>query len=161
MALPKAAGLLLAPILASSCASVERAPTHAFADYQRLYLTTPSHSDGYAMMGESEEASPVEAVRRAVVALRYELIEEGFEVVAEDGEADAVLELTIGGIGDHGEAERAFVALRDADDGRLLAVFTAHDRMAGRSMPTVEKLLAPLVEAIGEMVRPPVPPGGP
>ena len=161
MRTPRAAALPLLALLGASCASTPRAPTLELTSYQRLYLTTPSHADGFAMSGASDaalvggtaSASSVEAVRRAVAALRHELIEEGFEVVDEDGEADGVLELTISGIGADGEAERAFVALRDAGSGHLVAVFSAHDRMGGRRTPTVEKLLEPLVAAIGEMVR--------
>ena len=92
---------------------------------------------------------------RALVVLQGELTEAGFDVVGRDQDADAVLEITMGGVRPDGEADRAFIAFRDAESGRLLAAFSAEARAAPA---TVETLMARIAALIEETVEEP-PPG--
>lgn len=147
----------LVALLAIGCASSQTAATGTeLPVYQRLFLTMPSHSAGFQMQGpgrplgsESREVSSEDAVQRAYDALRFELIDAGFDVVLRDHDADAVLELTMGGIGDRGDAERAFVVFRDGASGRILIVFRANAREEARS---VEEIMARIAGAIEEKV---------
>ena len=148
----------LVALLAIGCASSQTAaPGTDLTVYQRLFLTMPSHSAGFEIHTASDGvtgpgSSPVsseEAVHRAYEALRFELIDAGFDVVPRDHDADAVLELTMGGIGDRGDAERAFVVFRDRPSGRILVVFRANAREEARS---VEEIMARIAGAIEEKV---------
>jgi hypothetical protein len=105
--------------------------------------------------GTSPAGSTSNVVDRALVALQGELTEAGFDVVGCDQDADAVLEITMGGVRPGGEADRAFIAFRDAESGRLLAAFSAEARAAPA---TVETLMARIAALIEETVEEP-PPG--
>ena len=146
--------------LGTGCASLRhQASTPELPTYQRLFLTMPSHAAGFELTSLSADftsrgttrVSSRDAVDRAYDALRLELTGAGFDVVASGGDADAVLELTMGGIGGNGDAEHAFVAFRDGDSGRLLLVFRAHARRERRS---VEELMGRIVDTIQETVVP-------
>lgn len=155
-------------LVAIGCASMKPAPrTSIFTGYQRLYLTMPSHAAGYGITAPLSTTgwiiqsvsggSTRPVVDQAFHALRDELINAGFDIVATDGEADAVLELTVGGVRPSGDADRAFVAFRDAGTGRLLAFFRARSR---EDPQAVDDLIEGIVQAIAVMVRePPRPPG--
>lgn len=157
---PRPILLVLLALLAIGCASSQTAaPGTEVTVYRRLFLTMPSHSAGFeihpapdsSMDPGSSRVSSEEAVHRAYEALRYELIGAGFDVVPRDHDADAVLELTMGGIGDRGDAERAFVVVRDGASGRILLVFRANAREEARS---VEEIMARIAGAIEEKVGP-------
>jgi hypothetical protein len=152
--------ILVVPVafLAIGCASSQTAaPGTEVNVYRRLFLTMPSHSAGFEIETTSNDfigpgsssVSSEEAVHRAYDALRFELIDAGFDVVTRDHDADAVLELTMGGIGDRGDAERAFVVFRDRASGRILVVFRANAREEARS---VEEIMARIAGAIEEKV---------
>jgi hypothetical protein len=149
VAVSKSAIVLI--LVAIGCASAHRAaPLSPFADYRRVFLTMPSHSAGFGM---TTWVAP--DFDRALVVLQGELTEAGFDVVGRDQDADAVLEITMGGVRPDGEADRAFIAFRDAESGRLLAAFSAEARAAPA---TVETLMARIAALIEETVEEP-PPG--
>ena len=137
---------------AAACASREPAPQEQpLPTFHRFFLTTPSHAAGFEMEGRGVPAAASrDIVVRAESALRGALVQAGFAVVDRAGDADGVLELTVGGMGADGEAERVFVALRDARTGRLEAVFRANTRADPQ---TVENLVTAAAEVIDQMVR--------
>jgi hypothetical protein len=147
-------------LVAVGCASAQRvAPKSPFADYRRFFLTMPSHYAGFGMTsapatvggdsGADSAGSSRNAVDRAFVALQGELTDAGFDVVARDQDADAVLEITMGGMRPDGEADRAFIAFRDAGSGRLMATFGAEARA---EHVTVEQLMARIAASIERTV---------
>ena len=162
MTVPRSAIALI--MVAIGCASTHSAaPPSPFADYRRFFLTMPSHNAGFGMMTQiastpstAHEAGSIVSVTtvidRAMVALEGELTHAGFDVVGRDQDADAVLEITMGGIRAEGEADRAFIAFRDAESGRLLATFGAQARAAPA---TVEILMARIAGLIEETVEAP------
>lgn len=141
---------VLLSLLAAACAPSSEPETEPPPPrYTRFFVTAPSHAAGFETQGA--EAVPARAaVARAQALLGAALVEAGFTTATSDRAADAVLELTMGGIGGGGEAERLFVAMRDAETGRLVAVFRAHTLVDPKE---VSELVTPLAEILEQMMR--------
>ncbi len=150
----------LAAAAASACASSTSVTEEPPPTFHRFFLTAPSHAAGFEMEGRGVPGTDSRDLGgRAESALRAALLEGGFTVVDRAEDADGILELTVGGMDTRGEAQRVFVALRDARTGRLEALFRAHTRADPQS---VEDLVTAAAEVIDQMVRvlprAPVPP---
>jgi hypothetical protein len=109
-----------------------------------LGITTTTVETESVRRESTRIASGDDAALRALEALRFRLLEQGFEVVERAEAADAIAELTVVGLTPAGGAERASVVFRDARSGRTLAMFRARNRLGG----SVERLIDSLAEAI-------------
>ena len=149
MRFPRGRAVVLSALAAACAPSPEPEAEPPPLRYTSFFVTAPSHAAGFETQGAGAVRARA-AVARAQDLLGAALVEAGFTTVTSDRAADAVLELTMGGIGGGGEAERLFVAMRDAESGRLVAVFRAHTLVDPRE---VNELVTPLAEILEEMMR--------